>query len=173
MTAHVRPEDVTSGEAGALDAPPGAEPLFYADGRLVGAIWDGVIHLSFELSPGGWAETPSFPIFWANVVDRARGAAATFTYARAGRPFALPGGKSFLSPTLGEFGIELPGGTRQLYVNLLDARESDTAGETRSSGWNPGDPKGRKWQASSHAGWLAWLALAFLLVAWAIQSRGD
>ena len=168
LTAHVRPEEVTSGQAATLDAPAGAEPLFYADGKLVAAAWGGAVHLSFELSPDGWMATPSFPIFWANMVDRARGAAASLTYAKAGQPFTWEG-ESYLSVRVGDYAVDQP----PLRVNLLDARESDTAGETRSSGWDLGDPKGREWQASSHAWWLAWLALAFLLVAWAAQSRGD
>ncbi len=188
LTAGMRGEEVVSAAAGELkEVPQGAEPLFYADGKLVGAFWDGAVRLSFEMNPSGWPATPSFPIFWANVVDAAAKRSRSFAVVRAGRPFPFPAdiasveppsvdaiwslspGKAFLAHTVGVFRT----GGRPLPVNLLDARESDTAGVRRPLDWSPEDPGGAARRPRLLGGHFAALSLALVVAAWFLQRRAD
>lgn len=190
LTRHLRAEEIGSAAASELAAPAGAEKLFFADGRLVGALWDDTIRFSFELTQGRWSDTPSFPIFWTNVIDYARRASGSFVVARTGRSVGLPvevtqvdgpeGGAWSLSPsrsftawTVGEFRLRAPGGERPIRVNLLDERESDTAGEERPLEGDPADPARRTLQPRRLAGSAAVLALVFLVAAWLLQRLGD
>ena len=110
---------------------------------------------------------------------------------RTGRPFALPpdvtgvepveagalwslsGGRGFLAHTAGEYVLRRPGGDRKILVGLLDGRESDTAGTTRDSDWDPAAAQGREPERTRLGGWLAAAALGALLLAWLLQRRGD
>ncbi len=185
-------EGVRTGELGAVgELPPEArqgEALLVADGKRVGVLKDGVLHLCIDLDPKGWASTPSFPIFWQNVVDFAGKGAGGFAVVRTGRPHRVPGevtrapvgalwslspAGQFLAYTRGEYVLRTAEGERRIEANLLDARESDTAGMTRALDWDPAAQAGREVARNGLAGWAAALALLFIGLAWLMQRRAD
>jgi hypothetical protein len=193
LTAGLEERASELGRVGEL--PPearGGEALIVVGDRRVAVATPGEVHLSIGLDPkAGWPAFPSFPIFWANVLDLARKEGGAFAVVRTGRPFPLPVDRTgvgapasdadwtlsergeFLAHTAGEYVLRRPGGERRFLANLLDARESDTAGATRDSGWNPDAAEGREPERRRLGGWLAAAALAALALAWAVQRRGD
>jgi hypothetical protein len=159
-----------------------------ADGKPVGVLRGNVLHLCIDLNPKGWASTPSFPIFWKNVVDFASRGARSFAVVRTGHPTAVSGEVSraptgalwslspsgrFLAYTRGGYAVRTADGERAVEANLLDARESDTAGVTRPLDWDPAAPGGREFARRGLAGGAAALALIFLVLAWVLQRRSD
>ena len=72
----VRDEELRTSGAGAL--PAGGRVLLAADGAPVLQIRGGVIEVSVSFEPGRWPSTPSWPIFWTNVIDSARRGAGSF-----------------------------------------------------------------------------------------------
>ena len=185
-------EGVRTGELGAVgELPPEArqgEAVLVADGKRVGVLKDGVLHLCIDLDPKGWASTPSFPIFWQNVVEFAGKGAGGFAVVRTGRPHPVPGevtrapagalwslspAGQFLAFTRGEYVLRTADGDRRVEANLLDPRESDTAGMSRALDWDPAAPAGREFARNGLAGWAAALALLFVGLAWLAQRRAD
>ena len=68
------------------------------------------------------------------------------------------------------------GGASKLTVvpgNLLDERESDTAGIRRDLDWDPGSPAGREPKRHGYGGVAAGAALALILLAWLMQLRSE
>jgi hypothetical protein len=182
------------GQGGVGELPPEARagvPLLVADGKRVAVLNGTVLHLSIDLAPQGWSSTPSFPIFWKNVVDFGLKGASAFAVVRTGRPFDLPPEASegvwappgalfslspsgrFLAYTRGEYVFRAAGVERSVEANLLDERESDTAGVTRPLDWDPSAPAGREFVRRGLAGWMAALALVLVMLAWVLQRRSD
>jgi hypothetical protein len=58
-------------------------------------------------------------------------------------------------------------------ANLLDERESDTAGSSRTLDWNPASPGEREWVMQGLSGWAAGLSLLLLALAWVLERRRD
>jgi hypothetical protein len=116
---------------------------------------------------------------------------------RSGQPLITVGGKVAaavsgrdvrLCVDLSEWGNSLPslpiffanavdvarGGASRLTgvpSNLLDERESDTAGIRRDLEWDPASPQGREPKRHGYGGVLAAAALALVLLAWLMQVR--
>ncbi|HXX92931.1 MAG TPA: BatA domain-containing protein [Planctomycetota bacterium] len=192
LTQGLRPVELGQGGVGELVAEfRQGEPLLVADGKVVGALGKGILHLSIDLAPSGWASTPSFPIFWKNVVDFASRGAGTLSVIRTGQPYDLPTGSAdlvrspagaiyslsslgrFLAYTAGEYVFRTPDGERRVEADLLDERESDTAGISRPLDWNPEAPGERQFARRGLGGWAASLALVWLILAWALQRRTE
>jgi hypothetical protein len=189
LTAALRGEDFRAAKVGSVAAPERAGRLLVADGRVFGALWDGTLHLSIGMDPGGWPATASFPILWTNVIDFARRGAGGWAVVRTGRPFALPPeveavdpleagaiyevspSRRFVAFTTGIFVARVPGGKRLIRANLLDPRESDVAGVERVLDWDPADPAGRTLRKRPLGGFLAALALALVAAAWVLERR--
>jgi hypothetical protein len=163
--------------------------LITAGGKVAAAIRGHEVRMSVDVDAWG-KSLPSLPIFCANLVEAARGGTSGFSVLRTGHPFLLPPGSSVLkspeglpaslSPDgrlvahmVGDLEIQTPGGPRRLRANLLDERESDTAGVSAPLAWNPAGPQGRIPRRESFAGAAAGASLAFLLVAWIMQLRGE
>jgi hypothetical protein len=192
LTRELQSRGKELGSVGWGELPPEerrGQPLWTVDGKVVAAVRGKEIHLCVDLNR--WqAGPPSFPIFWMNVVEFARQAAPGWTVVRAGRPVPLapptavasapPGAMWTLTPdgtfvayTAGTYRLQ---GTEQdvsLTVNLLDERESDTAGKSQELAWDPGSPAGRALQRQDLGGISAWMALAFLVLAWLLQLRPE
>ncbi|MBI2900266.1 MAG: VWA domain-containing protein [Planctomycetes bacterium] len=147
LTRDLRVEHFSS--AGAREVR-GGTPLAWADGRCVAAVRDRSIVLAFDLTPSCWPSEWSFVLFWTNVVDFARTGGA-WRALRAGEPARLPAdttdvegpprnalfsfdrdGRELLAYDAGTYRARTPSGGVELAVNLLDARESDTAGVDRT-----------------------------------------
>jgi hypothetical protein len=174
------------------ELPPGDRgglPLITVGGKVAAALKGGDLRIAIDVNEWGKG-LPSLPIFWANVIDVARGGAPGFAILRTGRPLLLPPGSSIqkapegalaaLSPdgslvahTAGVYALQTPAGARSLRANLLDERESDTAGESRRLDWDPASPAGRAAKRHGYAGVAAGAALAFLLLAWIMQVRTE
>lgn len=160
----------------------GGVPILYADGRCVAAVNGRSILLAFELTPGGWSSTVSFPIFWTNVIDFAR-TQATWRAMRCGETETLPGGtrevraaasdasfrfdpvrREFVPQTIGEYRARTPGGDFAFAVNLLDETQSDTSGiERRGESRSEGGGGAARVPVGDKA---CWVALALLILAW-------
>jgi hypothetical protein len=192
LTAGLSDRGAELGEAGVGELPAAyrrGQAIFLAEGVAVGVVRDGEVHLGFDMDPNeGWpAGRPSFPIFWANVIDFAREGAAGWTVFRTGRPVELPAearvvdpsGRAsgptrvFLAHTVGEYRLRGAEGERPVRTCLLDGRESDVAGTSRALDWDPGDPAEREPRRRSLGGLLSGAALAFVLLAWLLQRRGE
>jgi len=192
LAAGLRPAELGQGGVGELPREfKQGEPILVADGRTVAALAGGVLHLSIDLAPRGWASTPSFPIFWKNVVDFASRGASAFAVVRTGRPYDLPSRASeiirappgalyslspegrFLAYTQGEYVVRTPEGDRRVEADLLDEEESDTAGLTRVLDWDPQAPEGREFARRGLGGWAAALALLAVILAWVLQRRSE
>src|SRR5204862_3656085 len=109
---------------------------------------------------------------------------------RTGRSFLLPAGwslqqapdgvkpslspdGSFVAHTVGDYGFQTPAGPRRIRANLLDERESNTAGEAHPLDWDPARPSGRVPKREGFAGAAAGVSLALLLIAWIMQLRKE
>jgi hypothetical protein len=161
----VKDEELRSAGVGALDG--GGRVLVSADGRPVVALRGGVLEVSVSFEPGRWPSTPSWPIFWANVIDSARRGAG-FVVPKAGEALALPSGETRTPSAAGELDL----GGRKAWAGLLDARESDVAGSARESEPAGSGAAGRERRRTPLGGWAALLALACLAAAWGLQRRG-
>jgi hypothetical protein len=73
----------------------------------------------------------------------------------------------------GSYRLSDAGDYKHLVVNLLDERESDTAGKEQPLSWNPSAPPSRTPLRADWSGSAAWCALAFLLLAWLLQLRPE
>jgi hypothetical protein len=153
------------------ELPPGEQggiPLIKVAGKVAAALRGKELRVCVDVHAWGKG-LPSLPIFFANVVDYARAGTSRFAILRTGRPLLLPsgtalrrspeGGAATLTPdgallayAVGDYGLETPGGPRTLRANLLDERESDTAGQSRGLSWNPGRPEGRIPKRKSYGG---------------------
>jgi hypothetical protein len=87
-------------------------------------------------------------------------------------PSLLPDG-SLVAPEVGEIAVQTPAGPRTIRANLLDERESDTAGVGRALDWDPARPSGRVPQRDGLGGLAAGASLAFLMLAWIMQLRTE
>jgi hypothetical protein len=176
------------------ELPPEAragEALLKAGGRVIAALMGNTLHVAIDLAPKGWASTPSFPIFWKNVVDFAGKRGSAPAVVRTGQLFPMPSeatevvrtpagalwslspGGRFVAYTRGEYGFRTAGGEGRIEANLLDARESDAAGMTRALDWEPGNPSGREFVRRLLSGWAAALSLVLVVAAWMLQRRSD
>lgn len=185
-----RAAELASADLGAL--PPseqGGLPLITVGGQVAASIKGRDVHLAIDVNK--WQQgLVSFPIFWVNVLDYARQGAIGWVVARAGHPVQLPlrtdrtrapvgasytmgADGTFIAWTVGDYPLALPEGPARIRVNLLDERESDTAGETRPLAWNPAAPAVNERLHRSWAGSLAWAALGFLVLAWLLQLRPE
>ncbi len=191
LTAALRGEDFGSARVGAVDLPPGAEPLLSADGRIFGALWDRTLRLSIDMAPSGWPATISFPVFWTNVIDYVRRGAGGFSVVRTGRPFELPPDVERIEPrsagtvyevspsrvlivhTAGVLEARGAWGRGEIRPCLLDPRESDTAGTERPLDWDPADPAGRVPGRRPLGGASAALALVLAAAGWALERRSE
>ena len=174
------------------ELPPGdrgGEPLIRVDGKVAAALRGRELRLCIDVNQWG-KSLASLPIFCANVVDFARSGASGFAVLRTGRPLLLPPGTTLqkapegvpadLSPdglliahTVGDYALQTPAGPRTLRANLLDERESDTAGVDRPLEWDPAQPAGRIPKRDDFGGWAAGAALLLLLLAWIMQLRTE
>jgi hypothetical protein len=84
----------------------------------------------------------------------------------------MPDG-SLVAHRVGDFGLRTPSGRRTVHANLLDERESDTAGNRRDLDWDPGSPTGREPKRRGYGGIAAGAALVLLLLAWLLQLRTE
>jgi hypothetical protein len=167
----------------------GGEPLIRAGGKVAAALRGKELRLSIDVHEWGKG-LHSLPIFFANVVDVARAGASGFAVLRTGRPFLLPPGWALrqapdgvtpstspeggvVAHTVGDYGFQTPAGLRTLRANLLDERESDTAGEARALDWDPARPSGRVPKREGYAGVSAGLSLLLFVVAWIMQLRSE
>ena len=93
LTEGLRETEIGSAGVGELpaEAVAGAVPLLTADGRPVAVLKGDTVHAAISLAPSAWPSTPSFPIFWANVIHFARKGRAAFVTPRTGRPVEAPG----------------------------------------------------------------------------------
>jgi hypothetical protein len=185
-----RGAELVSADLGPL--PPsvqGGIPLITVGGQVAAAIKGGEVHLAINVHK--WQQgLASFPIFWVNVLDYAARGASGLQVARTGRPLKLPpasmrsrarGGPdqtigpddTFMSWKVGDYKVGLPDGDPPIRVNLLDERESDTAGETRPLAWTPAPPAESERVSRGWAGPLAWSAVIFLVLAWLLQLRPE
>jgi hypothetical protein len=167
----------------------GSSPLITVGGQVAAAIKGREVHLAIDVHK--WQQgLASFPIFWVNVLDYAARGASGLRVARTGRPLQLPPASlrsrptgegqytigpddAFLSWWVGSYQVGLPDGNPPLRANLLDERESDTAGETRPLAWAPSPPAANERLSRGWAGPLAWSALIFLVLAWLLQLRPE
>jgi hypothetical protein len=163
----LRDEELRSSGTGALE--PGGTPLLTADGRAVMAKRGDVLEVSISFEPGRWPSTPSWPIFWANVVDSARRGAGTLVVPRVGTPLATPSGEPATPSAAGEF----KAGGKSMIAGLLDARESDAAGVSRPPEAPGAASAARERRRSPLGGGAALLALACAAAAWVLQKRGN
>jgi len=156
--------------------------LITVGGKVSAALKGREVHVCIDVNK--WQGLASFPIFWVNVMDAAARGSSGWTIARTGQPIKPPPGSrigtgsvaadgTFIAYKVGPVRLHGPDGEKVVYVNLLDERESDTAGETRAPDWNPSAPEGRIRERQSLAGSAAWCALAFLLLAWLLQLRPE
>ncbi len=165
------------------------EPLITVDGKVAAAFRKNEIHFCIDLNQ--WQRMDSFPIFWVNVVDVAHKAARGLTIIRAGQPVQLapnslvdegpvgairdltPDGR-FIAYSVGAYRFHpAADDTKHLVINLLDERESDTAGETRDLAWDAGSVSAKVLQRQDLGNWAAWSALVFLVLAWLLQLRPE
>ncbi len=172
------------------ELPPGERggtPLITVGGKVAAALKGKELRIAADLNRWGQS-LPSLPIFCANAVDLARSGASGFSILRTGRPLLLPPGSSLrkkpdgafalllpdgslLAHTVGEYGLETPAGPKSVRANLLDERESDTAGQAKALDWDPGAPTARQARRHGFAGVAAGVSLVFLLAAWLMQTR--
>lgn len=173
------------------ELPPGdrdGQPLITVGGKVAVALKGNELRIAADLNQWGQA-LPSLPILCMNLVETARSGATGFAIPRTGRPVLLPAGFTLEPPsgaitamspdghlvahTVGDYGLTSPKGSRTIRMNLLDERESDTAGQSRALEWDPGAPVGRVARRQGLAGWAAGAALGLLLLAWLMQLRTE
>lgn len=171
LTEGLRAAEIGSSGVGELPAEAvGGTPLLSAGGRPVAALKGDTLHVAVSLSPKAWPSTPSFPIFWSNVIHFARKGRAELAVPRTGREFDVPGpGGRLLVHAAGEQSVE---GLR-FWVGLLDDRESDVEGGAGAVEWTS-TPRGPSdLERRSLGGGGAGLALAFVILAWVLQRRTE
>ena len=79
LTEGVAPEDLKFADVGKVTAPI-ESPLFLSGGEPFAALRSpGEIVIAARWSTTGWAARPSFPIFWANVINYAASGAGAWT----------------------------------------------------------------------------------------------
>jgi hypothetical protein len=174
------------------ELPPndrGGTPLITVGGKVAAALKGRELRIAVDLNRWGQS-LPSLPIFCANAVDFARSGGSGFSVLRTGRPLLLPSGStlqkkpdgavalmlpdgSLLAHTVGDYEVQTPAGPKSLRANLLDERESDTAGQAKPLDWDPGAPTGREARRHGMAGIAAGVSLAFLVLAWVMQMRTE
>lgn len=165
------------------------QPLLRVAGKVVAAVRGNRVQLCVDLNR--WQAGPaSFPIFWMNVVDFAHRVSPGWTVLRTGQPVQVPpqthvlGSPSasfwsltpegrFLPHSVGAYRLQGSDRESPLYVNLLDERESDTAGVSRDLDWDPGAAAGRVPRRRDLSAAAAWSALVFLVLAWLLQLRAE
>jgi hypothetical protein len=156
------------------------------------AWWDrpggGVVYAGFDTGwrgdPGSsatsWALDPSFPIFWANVADAARGGAAgggSWTSGRTCELVDVPG-RDGAGTTRGRLHRPgpVPGGAGGRIirgaVGLFDAVETScgTGGGETAAGWRLPDPESGRRTVSLTGGFAAGAGL-LLMAGWLLSSR--
>jgi hypothetical protein len=181
--------ELASADLGALpDSAQGGQPLITVGGKVAASIKGREVHLAIDVNK--WQGLASFPIFWVNVQDYARQGATGWVVARAGHPvqlplrtdrtkapegavFAMGADGTLIAWTVGDYSVVLPEGSARVRVNLLDERESDTAGETRAPAWNPSAATLKERMHMGWAGPLAGSAIVFLVLAWLLQLRPE
>lgn len=130
------------------EVPAGGEVLIAAKGRPVMALDGATLHVAVSLET--WKATPSFPIFWSNVIQFARRGKSAFSVERTGtRVWTVAEGAS-----------------------LLDARETDAEGTSKPASWGVGAP-GTEKARTPLGGWAAGAALALVAVAWILRGKTD
>ena len=174
------------------ELPPGdrgGTTLITVGGKVSAALRGKELRIAADLNRWGQS-LPSLPIFCANAVDVARSGGSGFAILRTGRPLLLPSGSSLqkkpdgavalllpdgslLAHTVGDYGIQTPAGPKSVRANLLDERESDTAGQAKPLDWDPGAPASREARRRGLAGIAAGVSLAFLVLAWVMQMRTE
>ena len=181
-----RGKELVLGELPAAER--GGEPLLTVGGKVAAALRRNELHISVDLNK--WQGMPSFPIFWVNVIDAAQKATRGLAVIRTGRPILLtpnsrvdggPAGAiqeltregTFIAYTVGPYRLRGGESDKPLYVNLLDERESDTAGRTQDLAWDSGEPREKVFQRQDLTNWAAWSALGFLVLAWLLQVRPE
>jgi hypothetical protein len=164
-------------------------PLVTVGGKVAATLRGKELRVCIDVHAWGKG-LPSLPIFVANVVDFARSGSSRFAILKTGQPLLLPsattlrrspeGAMASLAPDgtllaygVGDYGVETPGGPRTLRANLLDERESNTAGLSRELAWNPARPEGRIPKRKNFAGLGAGASLLLLLLAWIMQMRTE
>jgi aerotolerance regulator-like protein len=173
------------------ELPPGdrvGEPLLTVGGKVAATVKGREVRLCVDV--GEWGKSmPSLPIFFSNAVEVARSGGSKLVVLRTGRPLLLPPGMmldkpseatasvspegSLVAHTVTEFGLTSSAGHRTVRANLLDERESDTAGVGRDLDWDPAAPTGREAKRHGYGGAAAGASLALLLLAWLMQLRTE
>ena len=158
-------DGVSVGRAARLTAPPGFDVLARAGAApLIGRWREGaasVVYVGIDPALSDWPLTPSFPIFWANVVAEASGdvGRGSFGCSRPGDP-GIP-------LQVGLLEVKTPdGGTRRVAASLLAEAETTTIGDDRSVGpaiLGEGEPAGRAAVARRLTGGLALAGLALVV----------
>ena len=188
LTADLQPRvnelsGLTWGEVPAL-----GKPLIRVGGKVVAALQGRELHVGVDVNL--WQKgLASFPIFWVNVLDFAHQATPGLTIIRSGEQVQVPPGSfvptgppgierdltpegRFIGYMTGSYRLSDLGGYKQLVVNLLDERESDTAGKSQDLQLTASTaPQGR--MRADLSGSAAWCALAFLVLAWLLQVRPE
>jgi len=171
------------------EVPAGGRPLIRVGGKVAAALQGNLLHICIDLNQ--WQQgLASFPIFWVNVLDFAHKGSSGLSIIRSGERVQLapgslvsngpPGLERSLTPEgdfigymAGWYRLSGPDGYKHLVVNLLDERESDTAGKEQPLTWNPSAASARTLVRADWSGAAAWCALAFLLLAWLLQLRPE
>jgi hypothetical protein len=171
------------------EVPAGGKALIRVGGKTSAALQGNLLHVCVDLNQ--WQNgLASFPIFWVNALDFAHKGAPGLTIIRSGErvqlapgsfvPNGPPGVERSLTPEgvfigymAGSYRLSDAGDYKHLVVNLLDERESDTAGKEQPLSWNPSAPLSRTPLRADWSGSAAWCALAFLLLAWLLQLRPE
>lgn len=124
------------------EVPALGKPLIRVGDKVAAALQGKELHVCVDVNQ--WQKgLKSFPIFWVNVVDFAQGAASGLTVVHGGPK-----------------------------ANLLDERESDTAGKSQELSLPPATAA-RNLVRADLSGGAAWSALFFLVLAWLLQLRPD
>ncbi len=167
LTEGLRGVEIGSSGVGELPAEAvGGTPLLTSGGRPVAVLKGDTLHVAVSLSPQAWPSTPSFPIFWSNVIHFARKGRAELSVPRTGREFDVPGGRLFVQ-SAGERTVD----GRRFWVGLLDARESDVEGVSGAVEWTSTSRGPSERERRPLGGWGAGLALVFVILAWVLQRR--
>lgn len=170
------------------EVPALGTPLIRVGGKVAMALQGRELHVSVDINQ--WQQRlTSFPVFWVNVLDFAHQATPGLTIIRSGEKVQLPAGSKvaagppgldcsltpegqFIGYMAGTYRLSAGGDDKRLVVNLLDERESDTAGKSQELNLAPSNAA-RVLVRQDWSGSAAWCALAFLLLAWLLQLRPE